>query len=71
MLNTSVELTVGDIKNKNLDICKSLVDRKKQRIQHAKHFLNVSAALERSQNHSVHVWLFRQEIKGLPVLIWD
>lgn len=28
MLNTSVELTVGDIKNKNLDICKSLVDRK-------------------------------------------
>lgn len=27
MLNTSVELIVGDIQNKNLDIFRSLVDR--------------------------------------------
>lgn len=71
MLNTSVELIVGNIQNKKLDIFRSLADRKKQRIQHAKHFLNVSVALERSRNHSVNVWLLRQEIKGLPVLIWD
>lgn len=30
MLNTSVDLIVGNIKDKNLDIFKSLVDRKKQ-----------------------------------------
>ena len=71
MLNTSVDLIAGNIKSKNSDIFRSLVDKRKQRIQHGKHFLNDSVALKRSQKHSINVRLFRQEIKGLQVLIWD